>query len=123
MRLTRRDGRPAFIRSAGKLDGDTKATTVTRRQRDGSIMGLHDALDDGEAQTNACLTGTDTFRPSPKWLDILGNVLSFEHVAGVLHDEYHVHRTSAGRDPHLTPSRRVVNDRVVNEVRDSCRRA
>lgn len=76
-----------------------------------------DALDDGQAKTNARVVGHSPFSSPLKRLGERGNQLSGEVLACVLDREQRTCGENAGRDPHVAPFRQVVNDRVVDEIR------
>ena len=80
-------------------------------------MGLGDALDDRQAEADACVVGAYAFGATLKRLDQRGHQLRRERVAGVLDREHRSLAANTGRDPHGAPFRQVVDDRVVHEVR------
>ena len=80
-------------------------------------MCLGDALDDCQAEADACVVGVDAFGAATKRLDERGDQLWGELLAGVLDGERHALGVSAGGDPHGALFGQVVDDRVVDEVR------
>ena len=80
-------------------------------------MCVGDALDDGQAEADACVVGVYAFGAALEWLGKRGNELWGELLAGVLHREHHRPGVDAGGDPHCALGWQVVDDRVVQEVR------
>ena len=80
-------------------------------------MCLGDALDDRQAEADACVVGAYAFGAALKRLDERGHQLWGECLAGVLDREHRSLGANAGRDPHGALFRQVVDDRVVHEVR------
>jgi hypothetical protein len=76
-----------------------------------------DALDDRQAEPDACVVRAYSFGAAVKWLDKGGDQLWREHLAGVLDREHGGLRANAGRNPHGALIRQIVNDRVMHEVR------
>src|SRR5205814_3174489 len=88
-----------------------------RGESEGPVVCLGDALDDGQAEANACMVGAYAPGTALKRLAQRCNELWGELLAGVLDGEHHALRVSAGRDPHGALFGQVVDDRVVHEVR------
>ena len=80
-------------------------------------MCLGDAVDDCQAEADACVVGAYALRAALKRLGKRGDQLWGELFAGVLDGEHHTLGMSAGRDPHGALFGQVVDDRVVHEVR------
>jgi hypothetical protein len=78
---------------------------------------LGDALDDRQAEADACVVGAYAFGAAKKRLGKRGNYLWGELLAGVLDGELHTLGLNGGRDPHDALFGQVVDDRVVHEVR------
>jgi hypothetical protein len=78
---------------------------------------LGDAVDDREAEANACVVGAYALGAALKRLGKRGHQLWGELLAGVLDGEHHALGVNAGRDPHGALVGQVVDDRVVHEVR------
>jgi hypothetical protein len=78
---------------------------------------LGDALDDCQAESDACVLGAYASAAALKGLAKRGNQLWGELLAGVLDGQHHGLGVSAGRDPHGAVFRQVVDDGVVHEVR------
>src|SRR5207248_2947489 len=84
---------------------------------EGSVVRLGDALDDCQAEADTCVVGAYAFGATKKRLDKRGNELWVELLAGALDRQYRILGVNAGRDPHGAPFGKVVDDRVVHEVR------
>ena len=80
-------------------------------------MCLGDALDDCQAEADACVVGAYAFGAAKKRLGKRGDRLRGELLAGVLDGEHRTPGVNAGRDPHGAVFRQVVDDRVLHEVR------
>ena len=80
-------------------------------------MCLGDALDDRQAEADACVVDAYAFGAAKKRLGKRGNYLWGELLAGVLDGEHPALGVNAGRDPHRALFMQVVNDRVVHEIR------
>jgi len=78
---------------------------------------LGDALDDRQAEADACVVGAHAFGAAKKRLGEHRHELWGELLAGVLDGEHDPLGMSAGRDPDRAPFGQVVDDRVVHEVR------
>jgi hypothetical protein len=78
---------------------------------------LGDALDDCQAEADACVLGAHAFGAAAKRLNKCGNHLPGELFAGVFDSEDHTIGVNARGDPHRAVVRQIVDDRVVHEVR------
>lgn len=86
-------------------------------EREGSVVRLGDALDDRQAEADACVVGAYAFGAALKRLGKRGDQLWGELLPGVLDGELDVVGMSAGGDPDGALFGQVVGDRVVEEVR------
>src|SRR5205823_13322643 len=90
----------------------------SRRQlHEGSVVCLSDALDDWQAEADACVIGAYAPGAALKRLGKRGQQLRRELLAGALDGEHSTAGLNAGRDPQGTLFRQVADDRVVHEVR------
>ena len=78
-------------------------------------MRLGDALDDCQAEADACVIGAYAFGAALKRLGKRGNYLWGELLAGVVDGEQRSLGLDAGRDPDGPLFGQVVDDRVVYE--------
>ena len=101
----------------GKLHRDAEPPSGPGGEGEGSVVCLGDALDDRQAEADACVVGAYAFAAALKRLGKRGDQLWGELLAGVLDSEHHALGVNAGRDPHGALFRQVVDDRVVHEVR------
>jgi hypothetical protein len=76
-----------------------------------------DALDDCQAEANACVVGAYAFATAKKRLGKRGNYLWGERLARVLDGEHRTFGVNAGRDPHGPFFGQAVDERVMDEVR------
>lgn len=72
-------------------------------------MCSHDALDDGEPETDAAMIAADALRAALEWLGECLDQLWTDHVTGVLDSEQRRFALSAGRDPDGPASGHVVD--------------
>ena len=72
-------------------------------------MCLGDAVDDRQAEADACVVGTHAFVAALKRLDKRGHQLWGELPAGVLDGEHHAFGVNGGRDPDGALFRQVVD--------------
>ncbi len=79
-------------------------------------MRFGDALDDGQAQTDARVVMTDVVGAALEGLGEGRDQLCWEDLAGVLDGERHASGMDAGRYSHDAPTRQVVDDRVMDEI-------
>src|SRR5262249_33908946 len=101
----------------GELHRGAEPARVPGGKDEGSVVCLGDALDDCEAEADACMVGAYAFGAALKRLRKRGSELRGELLAGVLDGEHCSVGVSSRRDPHGALVRLVVDDRVVYEVR------
>src|SRR3954469_4798606 len=101
----------------GELHRDAEPAGSPGGEGERPIVGLGDALDDGQAEADAGVACVDAIAAALKRLGERGDPLWRELLAGVLDGECHAFAVSAGRDPHGALAGQVVDDRVVHEVR------
>src|SRR4051812_9207634 len=101
----------------GELHRDAEPPGAPGGEGEGSLVCSGDALDDGQAEADAWVVGAYALGAAQKRLGERGDQLWGELLAGVLDGEHHILGVNGGRDPHGALSRKVVDDRVVHEVR------
>src|SRR3954453_7900055 len=84
-------------------------------ESEGPVVGFGDALDDRQAEADACVVGAYASAAARKRLGQRGDQVLGETLARVLDGEHHAVGVSAGGDPHGALVAPVVADRVVHE--------
>jgi hypothetical protein len=96
---------------------DQETAGGPRREGEGSVVRLGDALDDRQAEADAGVVAVDAFGAAPERLREGRDQVRIELLARVLDGERHAPALSARPDPHGALIWQFVDDRVVQEVR------
>src|SRR5262245_62042628 len=80
--------------------GDAEAAGGARREREGPVVCLGDALDDGQAEADTCVVGAYALGATPERRDQRGDQLWSELLAGVLDGKHRPLAVDVGGDPH-----------------------
>ena len=99
------------------MNDDPESARGARDDGEGSVVCLGDALDDCQTEADAGMVVAYSFGAALKRLAQRRDQLRRELLPGVLDGEHHALGVSAGRDPHGALFGKVVDDRVVDEVR------
>ena len=81
-----------------KSYSDAEPTRLPGSEGEGSVVCLDDVVDDGEAETYACVIAVDTFFAALERFDQGGDDLWSERLAGILDGERHTLDPTARRN-------------------------